>query len=66
MYLHEQGVAHMDIKPQNMFVRKKGQLKLGDFGSAMMVLDLIDPLKKEIGTVHYMSPEVFRLEQVTT
>lgn len=34
MYLHSQGLAHMDISPDNIFVCKGDCFKLGDLGSA--------------------------------
>jgi serine/threonine protein kinase len=32
--LHERGLLHLDIKPQNVFVRSQGSIMLIDFGSA--------------------------------
>jgi serine/threonine protein kinase len=43
--LHEKGAVHMDIKPSNIFVKRKGHLRVGDFGSCMMLLELIGSLK---------------------
>jgi len=33
-FLHENSIAHMDIKPANIFISQEGEWKLGDFGSA--------------------------------
>lgn len=33
-YLHSQGVAHRDMKPENIFFNGKGQLKIGDYGAS--------------------------------
>ncbi|KAG9062872.1 cyclin-dependent serine/threonine protein kinase [Linnemannia hyalina] len=33
-YCHEHRVLHRDLKPQNLLINKKGDLKLGDFGLA--------------------------------
>ena len=33
-HLHEQGIAHMDVKPDNIYSNDDGVFKLGDFGLA--------------------------------
>lgn len=53
----EKGVVHRDIKPQNIFVSKTGDYKLGDFGIAKTVEQTTGGTK--IGTYNYMAPEVY-------
>ena len=51
------GIIHRDIKPQNIFVSKNGDYKLGDFGIAKTIEKTSGGTK--IGTYKYMAPEVY-------
>ncbi|CAI4051985.1 mitogen-activated protein kinase kinase MKK1 SKDI_15G3720 [Saccharomyces kudriavzevii IFO 1802] len=54
-YLHEKKVIHRDIKPQNILLNEKGQVKLCDFGvSGEAVNSLATTFT---GTSFYMAPE---------
>lgn len=68
---HEQGIAHGDLKPQNLFLTRQGTVKLLDFGvSALYRHDTatVDDASKEgeegaftlSGTPDYLSPEQLR------
>jgi len=50
-------IIHRDIKPQNIFVSKDGDYKLGDFGVAKTAERTSGGTK--IGTYNYMAPEVY-------
>lgn len=50
-------IVHRDIKPQNIFVSRDGDYKLGDFGIAKTAAGIYDGTK--VGTFQYMAPEVF-------
>jgi serine/threonine protein kinase len=34
-YLHQQGIVHCDVKPQNLLIAMDGKCKLSDFGSCL-------------------------------
>ena len=53
---------HRDIKPDNIFVSKYGDYKLGDFGIARQIERTMSGLSKK-GTYQYMAPEVFKGEE---
>lgn len=58
---HKNSIIHRDIKPDNIFLTKNGQYKLGDFGVARTVEKTTNEMSKK-GTYSYMAPEVYRGE----
>ena len=51
-------IIHRDIKPDNIFVSKNGDYKLGDFGVARTVEKTMSQMSRK-GTCTYMAPEVY-------
>ncbi|CAD6267107.1 unnamed protein product [Miscanthus lutarioriparius] len=57
-YYHARGVAHRDIKPQNILLDGDGNLKVSDFGLSALPEDV--RLHTACGTPAYAAPEVLR------
>ncbi|HKA22401.1 MAG TPA: protein kinase [Blastocatellia bacterium] len=68
---HSRGVIHRDIKPQNVIITPRGQVKILDFGLAKIIRDdgdsgtgqtesRLTDTGEVVGTVGYMSPEQLR------
>ena len=70
----EQGVVHRDLKPGNVMVTPKGQVKVLDFGLAKLVRPVADTAATmsqtetpaAAGTLPYMSPEQLQGKVVDT
>lgn len=60
---HSQGIIHRDIKPQNIVIKADGTSKIMDFGIARAVSSTTRNISI-VGTVHYISPEQARNENV--
>lgn len=58
---HKKGIIHRDVKPQNIFLSRGGNFKLGDFGVSRWAPGSQDILSFK-GTLSYMAPEVYRME----
>lgn len=60
-FLHSNGVAHRDIKPENLVLDSRGNLKLTDFGLAVVFKKSSGPKKRctvPCGSPPYAAPEV--------
>lgn len=57
-YMHELGVCHRDIKGLNVFMDKKKNIKLGDFGISKQNKHGL--METVVGTPMYLAPEMIR------
>jgi hypothetical protein len=55
--VHEQGVLHRDLKPDNVMVDGRGHARLMDFGIASLSQDSRHSASALMGTPAYMAPE---------
>lgn len=63
-YLHQNAIAHRDIKGANVLLAAEGHCKLADFGASKRVEanSIVSGLK---GTPHWMAPEVIKGQQTS-
>jgi tetratricopeptide (TPR) repeat protein len=56
-HAHHSGIVHRDIKPANVRVSSEGEVKIVDFGVALLQSSSLSRTGHVLGTPHYMAPE---------
>ena len=62
IYCRKLNIIHCDVKPENIFVSRFGDFKLGDFGIAREQAHTMSNMSKK-GTYSYMAPEIYKGEK---
>lgn len=67
MYLHKRGIAHRDIKLENVLcidrdMQKPIQVKLADFGLSSKITGKDPCMSSTVGTGYYFAPEIIKKE----
>jgi serine/threonine protein kinase len=59
-YLHAAGLAHLDIKSENILLNLTGQVRIADFGLVREADPAQPNLVGMVGTSYWMAPEIIR------
>ncbi|XP_021317589.1 mitogen-activated protein kinase kinase 9 [Sorghum bicolor] len=61
-HVHSRGVAHLDLRPDNLLANFRGDIKIGDFSVSRILFGRTDARRKvsvAVGSPMYLSPERF-------
>ncbi len=64
-YAHSRGVIHRDIKPSNIMLTQANDVRIIDFGIALVSDSEVSRIEGIAGSPSYMSPEQVQSEEIT-
>jgi eukaryotic-like serine/threonine-protein kinase len=64
-YAHSRGVIHRDIKPSNIMLTQSNDVRIIDFGIALVSGSDVSRIEGIAGSPSYMSPEQVQSEEIT-
>ena len=64
-YAHSRGVIHRDIKPSNLMLTQSNDVRIIDFGIALVADSDVSRIEGIAGSPSYMSPEQVQSEEIT-
>ena len=64
-YAHSRGVIHRDIKPSNILYTQDGDVRIIDFGIALVADSEVSRIEGIAGSPSYMSPEQVQSHELT-
>ena len=62
--MHELGILHNDLKPDNLYLLYDGTIRIVDLGAASHISSKIE--KHILGTINYLAPEVVTSRKYST
>ncbi|MFB3064185.1 MAG: serine/threonine protein kinase, partial [Gammaproteobacteria bacterium] len=65
-YAHTRGVIHRDIKPSNIMLNNESDVRIIDFGIALVADSDVSRIEGIAGSPSYMSPEQVQGEEITS
>lgn len=63
-YMHSESILHRDLKTANVFMNKRGIIKIGDFGISKIMNTQVHA-QTVLGTPYYFSPEMVSCSLIT-